>query len=546
MSKFLLKCLAMGLILVFTFTLIGCGSESGGTEAEAELVLQAFDEQCVFCHGPGRSQDVDVVHTVATNSPQVTITGVTIVGGTVTVTFSIVDSDNNLVPLSIPANDIRFTIAKLLPEANGNSSFWQSYINDIETKAAGDPGNAPDGTPTPDGTTEVQADYERANSNSSSGFTDNLDGTYTYVFQFPQRQPDGTITYALTINNITAPVAVNYEPGRTHRIAIQVADNVENATVDFVPNDLPALGIGATRDIAMNESCNECHIKLGLHGGDRIALEYCVTCHNPGSTDANSGNTVDFKVMVHKIHYGEDLPSVEAGGEYAIWGFQDTKHDYSDVVYPQDIRNCTKCHDGADAGTPDGDNWKTTPTMEACGSCHDDVNFATGANHEGGDQSDNDDCSENDCHPPVNSEEEGISVMDAHVIPDQAAAALFEYNITDVTNTAPGEFPVVTFSVTDPTNGDAPYDILNDPEFTAPDGASRLAILIGWVTTDYNNTGSGRTPAQPISIDALTDAVDNLDGTFTVTSAVPIPADIIGSSGVVLPSLIPQPKTAGL
>jgi len=48
MIKTLSKCLAMGLILVVTFTLIGCGSESGGTEAEAEHVLQALDEQSVF------------------------------------------------------------------------------------------------------------------------------------------------------------------------------------------------------------------------------------------------------------------------------------------------------------------------------------------------------------------------------------------------------------------------------------------------------------------------------------------------------------------
>jgi OmcA/MtrC family decaheme c-type cytochrome len=148
------------------------------------------------------------------------------------------------------------------------------------------------------------------------------------------------------------------------------------------------------------------------------------------------------------------------------------------------------------------------------------VNFATGANHDGGAQADNSACANADCHEPADIES-------AHAIPDQVAAALFEYNIIDVTNTAPGEFPVVTFSVTDLTND--PYDILNDDPWT---GRGSLNVRIGWPTTDYTNTGSGSTPAQPISIDALAGAQDNLDGTFTVTSSISIPSDVTGS-GVV-------------
>ncbi len=234
----------------------------------------------------------------------------------------------------------------------GGISDWQSYINQVETKGAGNPGNAPDGTPTPDGTTAIQATAERA-STTGGVFTDNGDGTYSYQFSFD-------------ISNVTTPLAVAYESDQTHRIAMQVSDNVANAFVDFVPDSLPALNTtNATRDVVANASCNECHLKLGLHGGDRIQVEYCVSCHNPGSTDANSGNTVDFKVMIHKIHAGEDGPDVAAGGEYAIWGFMNSKHDYSTVIYPQDSRNCTKCHTGADAATPDGNNWKDAPSTRA-------------------------------------------------------------------------------------------------------------------------------------------------------------------------------------
>ena len=111
-------------------------------------------------------------------------------------------------------------------------------------------------------------------------------------------------------------------------------------------------------------------------------MEYCVTCHNPGSTDANSGNTVDMKVMIHKIHMGENLPSVQDGEPYIIWGFRDRPHDYSHIVYPQDLGNCQNCHVGS--STTDefyprcsfptrATTGTSSPSKAACGSCHDDV-----------------------------------------------------------------------------------------------------------------------------------------------------------------------------
>ena len=47
-----------------------------------------------------------------------------------------------------------------------------------------------------------------------------------------------------------------------------------------------------------------------------------------------------------------------------------SEHDYSDVLYPQDVENCLKCHNGNDPATPDGDNWKNVPSEAACTSCH--------------------------------------------------------------------------------------------------------------------------------------------------------------------------------
>ncbi|MBI4774805.1 MAG: OmcA/MtrC family decaheme c-type cytochrome [Deltaproteobacteria bacterium] len=492
----LVLCLAIGYVLL----LAGCGSESGGTGDQAPpLVEQTFNEECMLCHDPGRIVDVAAQH----STPETTITGVidavTIVGGATTINFRLFNAGQ---PLAFVApSNIRFTLAQLNPAANGNASFWQSYINVIETPDVG-----------PGTTDQVQASSERT-STQGGVFVDNQDGSYSYTFSFD-------------IQNVTSPVAVAYNPALTHRVAMQTTENTDNAIFEFVPDGSTPI---TTRSIVRNANCDECHRKLGFHGGDRIAVKYCVTCHNPGSTDANSGNTVDFKVMIHKIHSGEDLPSVQAGGEYVIYGFGDSVNDYSNVVFPQDRRNCTKCHDGSDSDTPDGDNWMNVPTIAACTSCHDDVNLVTGENHAGGAQPDNRSCV--NCHPASGG---AAGITDTHVIPEQAAAARFEYNILDVQNTGPGQFPVITFSVTDPTNGDAPYDILVDPEFNAPGGASRLAILIGWNSEDYTNTGSTSTPAQPISINPITSAVDNGDGTFTVTSGVAIPAAVTGSGVVAI------------
>ena len=52
---------------------------------------------------------------------------------------------------------------------------------------------------------------------------------------------------------------------------------------------------------------------------------------------------MDMKVLAHKIHMGSSLPSVKAGTPYRIW-HRGAWSDFSTVVFPQDVRNCTTCH----------------------------------------------------------------------------------------------------------------------------------------------------------------------------------------------------------
>ena len=54
---------------------------------------------------------------------------------------------------------------------------------------------------------------------------------------------------------------------------------------------------------------------------------------------------------------------------------------FNEKKFSQDVRNCSKCHDGSATAvhkTADGDNWMNVPNRLACGACHDGINFATG------------------------------------------------------------------------------------------------------------------------------------------------------------------------
>jgi OmcA/MtrC family decaheme c-type cytochrome len=458
---------------------------------------------------------------------------------TPTVTFSVVLNGAPFTGLAANATArgrLSFAIAKLVTGTAGNPNTWQSYINRDAT---------PDGNPVPVIPNTVgQATTASGNTGGTLVETATL-GTYT--FTFAQNLATATLFPA-------SATLVGYDPTLTHRVGLQFSPSAPiptdarfNTFFDSVPN---GSAVTVTRNIATTASCLECHAKsvlsprFGFHGsGARIEVEYCVLCHNPGSTDPESGNTVDLATMVHKIHMGRDLPTVVAGGSYVIIGNSDSVHDYSHVGYPQDIRNCTKCHTAADAATPDGDNWMNRPSMQACGSCHDNISFAAvppagTIQHSGGSQATNANCSL--CHPPTGVGV-GLSVATAHTIPGRAEAAAFQFNVVSVANTAPGQTPSVTFSVTDPTNANAPYNILTDPAFTqTASGASRLAILIGWKTgsvglgdpvIDWTNKGSGNNVGQPVSINPLAAGVatNNGNGTFTVTSPVPIPLDAEGT-----------------
>lgn len=198
------------------------------------------------------------------------------------------------------------------------------------------------------------------------------------------------------------------------------------------------------RDIIRTASCNKCHDQLAFHGGFRRSMDLCILCHTQQTPEATTLNTTDMKVMIHKLHYGADLPSVKAGTKYMIG-----THDYSDIVLPSPAMACKVCHEEKTVtGAVQADKWKTGPNREACGSCHDNVKFESGENHAGIPQSTDNLCKT--CHQPQGELDFDISIAGAHTVPlESSLLAGVVFDITAAADVAPGKNPVVTFTLKD-------------------------------------------------------------------------------------------------
>ena len=341
--------------------------------------------------------------------------------------------------------------------------------------------------------TGVSATQAAADSRGTWNDVDLGHSIYTFATALPAGY-DATVTTTLGIY------------ATRNMAGIQDKNYYANVEQDFVPDGAPVTQVW---DMIDNSACNTCHNPLSAHGGSRRDVKLCVLCHSPQTVDPDTGNTVDFRVMVHKIHRGENLPSVEAGTPYQIIGFQQGVNDFSTVVFPQDIRNCATCHAAPATQAP---NWYTYPARAACASCHDDINWTTGENHPGGPQLSDNLCST--CHVPVGSRDWDASVQGAHTVPYNSTQLKgINATIVSVSNTAPGQNPTIQFQLKQ-----------NDgtPIGPAYFGTGRiLAVLMGGPTTDYAvNPNNFRENANGAGFDGTT-------ATYTFTHA--IPADATGT-----------------
>jgi OmcA/MtrC family decaheme c-type cytochrome len=339
----------------------------------------------------------------------------------------------------------------------------------------------------------------QAGTDSGGTWTDLQTGRTTYVFKtalpanFDQTKTTTLAIYAT--RNLTDQIGKNY---------------YANLEYDFRPDGQKVTE--AWDKINQSASCNNCHDPLSAHGGSRQDVKLCVTCHQPQTSDPDTGNTVDFKVMIHKIHFGPNLPSVKAGTPYQIIGNANSMHDFSATTYPQNVLNCNNCHEGTNAAAKPAQAlaYVTNPSAEACGSCHDDVDFKTGANHPGGVQADNSACAS--CHVPDSGAEFDASIKGAHTNPLKSKQLKgLKASVVSVSNAAPGKNVTAVF------------------KFTNNDGTPVDGRTLGFAPILAGPTSSYGKPYFRASDGATKGVYDATAGTTSYTFATALPADASGT-----------------
>lgn len=136
----------------------------------------------------------------------------------------------------------------------------------------------------------------------------------------------------------------------------------------------------ATTEPAVAANCGTCHGKTIMHLNESnvhpapFDPEACKACHDywrsgTGEGFSRTGGTSTsgwagygakpIVARIHGVHRGEYLSHKEEV-------YAGNPNMASEIIFPQDIRNCTVCHDKTTSGT-----WKTEPSRLACNSCHD-------------------------------------------------------------------------------------------------------------------------------------------------------------------------------
>ena len=546
--------LALGLAAMLAFGIAGCSGDDGATGATGPTGPT----------GPAGPPGQDATRTVkiseltAEQWASLTINGqvtkVTVASPT-TVEFKLADQ-NGIPIVGIGTNtstsggvtsysNIRFELAKLVLGTAGSPDEWISYI--VQDNA---------GAPA------------RPTTDQNGKLTDNGNGTYSYTFarDIPKVKDQVAAATVPSTSNKADLGDLTFDASLQHRLVIQISgsnagatlENAANVVYDFVPATGAAIPPGdLKKDLVDIKACNACHQKLALHGGGRVDVQYCTTCHTsqrafgqpkvasangafPALTETKTVNATTgitsysyspnlyvgdgevmghFTTMVHKIHQGGSL--VKTGYNYANVAFNNKAFSMLD----NGQRMCTVCHDPALASK--AEYAYSQPSNKACGACHDGTNFRTGLangpngkDHVGRAQADDSACIL--CHSTAQTKVDHRTVnLTKHNQAITDGLVSFTYLIDSATVDASNNLKIV-FAIQQQTAPSTTKTFATLPlssNFTGgPSFLLAYALPQDGITTpaDYNNIGQSQ--AQPKSV-SLANLVAGTAGTLVASTS---------------------------
>ncbi len=189
--------------------------------------------------------------------------------------------------------------------------------------------------------------------------------------------PGTYMIYAYVIpNGVLAGTVAKPGPAGAPNAAAK-ALNVSRTGIGFM-----TFQVGAeTPEKKVATGCADCHADTIWHldegpiHPEPFDTDYCKACHDyqrwSGTGDLfarTGGNSTSgwagygakpTAPRVHNIHFGRYMENPE-------YGYAGNPNAFAEIIFPQDVRNCVKCHTPATTGT-----WKTNANRLACSGCHD-------------------------------------------------------------------------------------------------------------------------------------------------------------------------------
>jgi OmcA/MtrC family decaheme c-type cytochrome len=201
------------------------------------------------------------------------------------VTFNVRDVRGKPIDLEdLDPNSVKFTIAAQKVGKSGESD----YQNYILTKVIG-------------------REYVYKGETRKPALAETLQPDYDQGGVLARVRP-GVLAYTFK-----TALPANFDQRATHVVGGEMSMGNRRYVANPVYYFVPAGGkVQTNGSVIETATCNNCHDPLRAHGGARVETAYCALCHTSQLSDPETGENLDFRYFVHKIHRGK-YPQRERG-----------------------------------------------------------------------------------------------------------------------------------------------------------------------------------------------------------------------------------------